>query len=152
MSKNDLPTKAAAVTKSQTAPPTLILAHSVAWQAALKRSFVGLATVWALDENDLVAEAIEHPSATVVFELPIARADRFAKLKSLFWPRKPIFVVGDAEIRSAEASLRGLGIIDVFYAPADLNRLINLIQRYNHKHQGVSERLEIEIERNLPWS
>ena len=152
MSKNDPLAVVAAMGESQTLPPTLILAHSAAWQAALKRSFRGLVTVWALDENDLVAEAIEHPEATVVFELPAARADKFAKLQPLFWPKKPIFVVGDTEIRSAESSLRSLGIIDVFYAPADLRRLINLIQRHNQKHQGVSERLEIEIERNLPWS
>ena len=142
----------ASTCESQTAPPTLILAHSVAWQAALKRSFRGLATVWALDENDLVAEASQHPEATVVFELPAVRSDKFAKLQPLFWPKKPIFVVGDIEIRSAEGSLRSLGVIDVFYAPADLERLIKLIQRHNHKYQGVSERLEIEIERNLPWS
>ena len=137
---------------SRIVPPTLLMAHSVAWQAALKRSFRGLATVWALDENDLVAEAIQHPEATVVFELPASRADKFAKLQPLFWPKKPIFVVGNTEIRSAEASLRSLGVIDVFYAPADLKRLINLIQRHNQKYRGVSERLEIEIERNLPWS
>ena len=152
MTNNDPTAKMPGMGGSQSSPPTLILAHSVSWQAALKRSFRGLATIWALDEKDLVAEAIQHPQATIVFELKAARADKFAKLNSLFWPRKPAFVVGDAEIRSAEASLRSLGVIEVFYAPADLKRLVKLIQRHNHKHQAVSERLEIEIERNLPWS
>jgi len=138
--------------EAQSAPPTLILAHSSAWQAALKRTFGGLTTVWALDESDLVAEAIEHPWSTIVFELPSSRANQLTKLQRLFWPRRQIFVVGDTEIRSSEPSLRSLGIVDVFYAPADLKRLIKLIQRHNQTHQGPPESLETQIERRLPWS
>lgn len=136
-------------------PPTLILAHSTAWQAALKRAFhrhAHVCTVWALDENDLVIEAIAHPTASVVFELSSARANRLPKLQQLFWPRRRIFVVGGPEIRSAEPSLRSLGIAHVLYSPADLGRLIGLIHRHNHKQQGSPECLETEIERQLPWS
>jgi hypothetical protein len=130
----------------------LILAHSWAWQSALKRANFDCPTVWALDEKDLVAEAIESPQAAIVIELPASRSTHFSKLQPLLWPVRRIFVVGDTQIRSAENSLRSLGIAEVFYAPADLKRLANMIKRHNQIYQGPQESLESEIKRKLPWA
>ncbi len=132
--------------------PVLILAHSAPWQAALKRSFQRSNTIWALDENDLVAEAILYPIAAIVLELSSSRIDQLANLQPLFWPRRRIFVVGDDTIRGTETSLRNLGVVDVFYAPGNLNRLVGLVERHNRKHQGPPVPLEIQIEHQLPWS
>lgn len=142
----------AGITNGQSSSPVLVLAFSSSWQSALKRANFECATVWALDENDLVAEAIEYPQAAVVVELPAIRSEHFPKLKPLFWPLRRIFVVGDPQIRSAEKWLRSLGVAEVFYVPADLERLSGMIKRHNQTYQGPEESLETEIERKLPWS
>jgi len=144
--------KGADPTKARFSSPILILAHSSSWQSALKRANFECPTVWALDENDLVAEAILHRHAAVLIELSASRSAHFSKLQPLFWPTRRIFVVGESQIRSAEKSLRSLGIAEVFYSPADLGRLSSMIKRHNQTYQGPQEILETEIERNLPWS
>ena len=100
----------------------------------------------------MVAEAIAEPHAAIVIELPEARSEHISKLKRLFWPARRVFVVGDAEIRSAEKSLRSLGIAEVFYVPADLKRLSSMIKKHNQTYQGPAESVEDKIQRNLPWS
>lgn len=132
--------------------PLLILAHTNTWQAALKRVISQRRSVWALDENDLVAEAISHPSSAIVIEISSSSVDRFVKLQPLFWPRRQIFVVGDRQIRSAEKSLRSLGIVEVFYASADLQRLVRMVDIHNRLFPGPPVDLETEIEQRLPWS
>lgn len=132
--------------------PILILSHTAIWQAALKRAICHRRSVWALDENDLVAEAISHRSSAIVIELSRSKADHFIKLQPLFWPRRQIFVVGDPEIRSAETSLRNLGVVDVFYASANLSRLTRMVDIHNRKFPGPQQGLEAEIEQRLPWS
>ncbi len=136
----------------QSSSPVLILAFSASWQSALKRANFECPAVWALDENDLVAEAIAYPSAAVVVELPEVRSEQFCKLRPLFWPPRRIFVVGDSQIRSAEKWLRSLGIAEVFYVPADLKRLCRMITRHNQTYPGPAESLENQIHRQLPWS
>lgn len=144
--------KGAGTTNGPSSSAVLILAHSSSWQSALKRTNFEYPTVWALDENDLVAEAIQYPHAAVVIELPASRSDHFSKLQPLFRPLRRIFVVGDSQIRSGEKRLRSLGIAEVFYAPADLKRLSSMIKRHNQTYRGPQESLEKEIERKLPWS
>jgi len=139
-------------TQRASTSPVLILAHSSRWQSALKQANFGCPTVWALDENDLVAEAIEYPQAAIVIELPASRSGHFTKLRPLFWPLRRIYVAGDSQIRSAEGDLRSLGIVEVFYAAADLKRLSRMIARHNQTYLGPPESLETEIERKLPWS
>lgn len=139
-------------TNGRSPSPVLILAFSSSWQSALKRANFECPAVWALDENDLVAEAISYPHAAVVVELPEVRSEQFSKLRPLLWPIRRIFVVGDSQIRSAEKWLRSLGIAEVFYSPADLKRLSRMIKRHNQTYQGPEESLEEEIERKLPWS
>lgn len=133
-------------------PPVLVLAHSVRWQSALKRFISDRRSVWALDEKDLVVEAISHPLSAIVFELSAVNSDRLSLLHPLFWPRRRIFVVGDRRIRSAEKSLRNLGVIDVFYASADLKRLMRMVDIHNRHFPGPQQDLETEIEQQLPWS
>lgn len=155
MNSSENSTKASPeVTTGQSSSPLLILASSSTWQSALKRTNFRCPTVWALDENDLVAEAIRYPNAAAVIELSVARSDHFCKLSPLFWPARGIFVVGAPQIRSAENALRSLGIAELFYAPADLKRLVRMIERHNQtqSHREPAETLEQKIERELPWS
>ena len=145
-------TESTPIAGGQSSLPIIILACSSSWQSALKRTNFQCPTVWALDENDLVAEAIRYPQAAIVIELAAFRSDHVSKLRPLFWPTRRIYVVGDSEIRSAEKWLRSLGIAEMFYAPADLKRLSTMINRHNQAYQGPEESLEKEIERKLPWS
>ena len=132
--------------------PVIILAHSAAWQSALKRAILSCPTVWALDENDLVTEAIQHPRSAIVVEIASLRADRIARWKPLFSPRRRLFVVGDGQIRSAQGRLRELGVVDIFDVPSDLGRLVKMLDLHNDKFPGPPVSLESEIQRQLPWS
>jgi len=139
-------------TPPNTSTPALIFARSAAWQTALKHTISDIPTVWALDEKDLVAEAISHPRSAIIVELSNAKSDRIGMLKQLFWLRRRLFVVGDRQIRSVQQSLRKLGVVDIFYAPADLGRLARMLDRHNRQFPGPQLPLETQIQQQLPWS
>ena len=132
--------------------PVIVLATSKAWQAAIEREFPAAMLIWALDENDLLAEAERYTNSAIIVEC-VAGSDGTATkwLKLVLEHQRRLFVVTSIQHSVQAERLRALGVADVVVAISESGRLHKLIRRYNALLPEPNLSLEQQIESALPW-
>ena len=108
--------------------------------------------IWALDENDLLAEAIQYPDSAIIVECSATPDATEAKwLKLVLEHRRRLFVVAGIQQSTQAERLRALGVADVIVAISESSRLHTLIRRHNALAPEQDLSLEQQIEAALPW-
>lgn len=132
--------------------PVIVLATSKAWQAAIEREFPASMLIWALDENDLLAEADNYLDSAVVVEF-VATGEGAAMnwLRLVLEQRRQVFVLASIQHSALAERLRALGVADVVVAISDTTRLHAMISRHNDRAPEHKLTLEQQIESALPW-
>ena len=132
--------------------PVIVLATSKAWLSAIEREFPTTMLIWALDENDLLTEAVEYPDSAIIVECSAAPDVATAKwLKLVLEHRRRLFVVCGFQQSAQAERLRALGVADVIVAISQSNRLHTLVRRHNALAPQHNLSLEQQIESALPW-
>jgi len=137
---------------SRNAIPVIVLATSKAWQAAIEREFPAAMLIWALDESDLLAEAVEYPDSAIIVECVATPEITTTKwLKLVLEHRRRLFVVSSMQQSAQAERLRALGVADVIVAISESSRLHTLVRRHNALAPDHNLSLEQQIEAALPW-
>ena len=140
--------------------PVVVLAKSPRWQSAIEREFKTFKLVWALDESDLLVEAIAHPNSAVILELSsntaIPPTDLASEPSTHWWSlvldlRRHVWLLTNYQQSRDAARLRFLGIVEVFVATAETHRLKKMLYRHNCSAPQSVLSLEEQIESKLPW-
>jgi len=132
--------------------PVIVLANSKAWLSAIEREFPAAMLIWALDENDLLTEAVQYPDSAIIVECGANLDVTETKwLKLVLEHRRRLFVVAGIQQSAQAERLRALGVADVIVAISQSNRLPTLIRRHNALAPERNLSLEQQIESALPW-
>ena len=132
--------------------PVIVLATSKAWQAAIEREFPAAMLIWALDENDVLAEAGQYPDSAIIVECSETSDTTATKcLKLVLEHQRRVFVVSGIQQSAQAERLRAIGVADVIVAISESSRLPTLVQRHNALAPEHNLSLEQQIESALPW-
>lgn len=132
--------------------PVIVLAISKAWLSAIEREFPAAMLIWALDENDLLTEAVEYPDSAIIVECgPASDATETKWLKLVLEQRRRLIVVSGIQQSAQAERLRAFGVADVVVAISQSNRLPALVRRHNALAPEHNLSLEQQIESALPW-
>ena len=140
--------------------PVVVLAKSTRWQSAIEREFKNSKLIWALDESDLLVEAIAHPNSAVIIELPsntaIPPTDSASEPSTHWWSlvldrRRHVWLLTNYQQSRDAERMRFLGIVEVFVTTAETSRLKKMLYRHNRSAPQSVLSLEEQIESKLPW-
>ncbi len=132
----------------------ILLTQTNAWSNAIRRQNWPFRTTWALDIDDLIAEAALRPGSMAIVEIPDSKIAKFcrefAKLNNSPYDLG-LLAVGSHQLHGWEFAIRAVGFSDIFWSTSQVKRIEDLAVRHFQNNPLANRTLEERFRIDLPW-